>query len=390
MNEKSPAKIKICYVANMEAVWFLLLSHIRFLKGMGYEVTVVCSNGRFVQELISSGISIKIIDMPRKISPFTDLLSLIRLILYFCKERFYIVHTHNPKPSLLGQAAAFIARVPIRVYTIHGFYFGEESSPMKKRVFVAMERLTCWFSNFIFFINRTTLEIAEQKKICQGRRMMYVGNGINLRHFTPQKFSSAQIATKKEKIGIPRAAKVVGIVARLVKEKGYLELFDAWKAIKSKVPEALLLIIGPFDPIKRDSLDKQLLDFYIQEGSIIFLGERKDLDELYSVMDLFVLPSHREGLPYTLLEASAMEKPIIATNVGGCKEVVEHKKTGLLIPPKNSAELAHAILHMLSNPDQARIMGENARKKVEKEFDEQLVFQRIARAYHQVLSVKNP
>lgn len=388
--EKLSEAYKVCYVANMEAVRFFLLTQLKFLERQGYDVSVVCREGRFVKEMRDRGMSIKTINLTRKITPFQDLVTLVQLISYFRKEKFDIVHTHNPKPAFFGQIAATVAGVPIVINTIHGFHFNEYSSVLRRNFFFLLEKITAWFSDRIFSVSQENMKTAIRKHICNPSTIVYIGNGIDPEQFRLERFSRDSIAVKRRELGIESHAKVVGVIARLVKEKGYLDLFEAWKAVARKLPEALLLVIGPSDPEKIDAVDRAVVDSYGIEKNTIFLGERLDVDELYPVMDVFVLPSHREGLPYSLLEASAMEKPTIATDVGGCKEVIENNKTGILIPARNPDQLAKAILYMFEHPNQAAEMARNAREKVKREFDERLVLERIAKEYKDLLEKKLP
>ena len=150
------------------------------------------------------------------------------------------------------------------------------------------------------------------------------------------------------------------------------------KEVKKEEPVAA-------EPEKKDGFDPSIVKEYGIEDNVLFLGERTDVHELYSIMDVFVLPSYREGIGISLLEASAMKRPIVATDVRGCREAVDDGKTGILVPRKNSEKLAEAILWMLSHPAEAAAMGERGRQKVEREFDENIVFERIEREYERVM-----
>jgi glycosyltransferase involved in cell wall biosynthesis len=316
------------------------------------------------------------------------LIALILLISFFKKEKFDIVHTHTPKASFLSQLAAKIAGVPIIINTIHGFYFHENSSWLTKIFFILMEKITAKCSTLLFSINKEDIETAIKKKICVSDLIKYSGDGIDLNRFSLQRFSEEFILNKKKQLGINSAKKVVGIVARLVEEKGYLELFEAFKKVLEKFPETLLLIVGPLEPEKKDKIRPEIVEKYQIEKSVIFLGERTDVEEIYPLMDVFVLPSHREGLGLAILEASAMEKPVIATNIRGCREAIDDGETGILVPPKNPEKLAEAITYLLLNPEKANVMGKEGRKKVQREFDERLVFDRMKKEYQRLIKEK--
>lgn len=385
--EKS--KIKICYVASADiTIKFLLFSNIEFVKKKGYDIFAVCSRGKWSSDLQKHGINIKTIKIKRKISPFSDLVSIFQLFLYFKKEKFQIVHTFTPKPGLLGQLAAKFAGVPIVANTIFGFYFHERTPYLKRKFFIFIEKIAAKCSSVIFFRNKEDFKTAEIEKIGNGKKNKYSGDGIDIVRFNPARFSEDFIKEKKAKIGLRPDVPVLGIVARLVKEKGYIELFEAFNKVIEKFPEAVLLVIGSSDLGKKDPINPAVVKNYGIEKNVFFLGERTDIDEIYPLMDIFVLPSWREGFSHSIMEASAMARPIIATNIRGCRGAVEHGVTGLLVSPKKSQKLAEAIIYLLSNSGTAKRMGQAARKKAEKEFDERIVFDRIEEEYSRLIKEK--
>lgn len=386
---KKENKIKICHIASSDlTVKFLLLSQLKFLKSQGYDVYAVCSRGKWVKSIEKEGIKVKVIEIQRKISPFSDLVCLFKLIVFLRKERFSIVHTHTPKPSLLGQMAAKIAGVPIIVNTIHGFYFHDKTPYFQRKFFILIEKIAAMFSTMIFSQNRTDVNTAIHEKIAKIGKIKFLGNGIDLKRFDAKRFSKTFILKKKKSLLINPKQKVIGIVGRLVEEKGYVELFEAFSHLKESFPKTLLLIIGQKEHDKKDSLDLSLVKRYEIEKSVMFLGEREDIDEIYPLMDVFVLPSWREGFPRSILEASAFSKPVIATDIRGCKDAVENKKTGVLVLVKDPQSLYKAMSYFLLNPKIMKLMGKNGRKKAEKEFDEELVFDKIKTEYLRLIKEK--
>jgi glycosyltransferase involved in cell wall biosynthesis len=382
-------KIKVCQIASIDmTLRFMLLNQLKFLKDEGYEVQAVCSSGKWIKEIEENGIKVKTIEIKRKISPISDLIALFQLLSFLKKEKFDIVHTHTPKASFLGQLAAKISGVPIIINTIHGFYFQKNSPRLKRKFFIFIEKIAALCSNLIFSVNKEDIETAIEEKICNPNLIKYLGDGIDLSRFNPERFSQEFIRDKKKKLDINPQKKIIGIIARLVREKGFLELFEAFKEVLKKFPNTLLLVIGPKEPEKKDAISPEIVKNYRIEKNVIFLGERTDVDEIYPLMDIFVLPSHREGLGLSLLEASAMKKPVVATNIRGCREAVDNNKTGILVSPKDPEKLAEALIYLLSNPEMAKEMGDRGRIKVIKEFDERLVFDRIKKEYQKLIQEK--
>lgn len=364
---------------------FLLISELKFFKSQGYDVFVVCSPGKWLKD-IKQEVTVKEISINRKIfTPIFDLISLVRLFFYFKKEKFDIVLTFTPKPGLLGQLAAKMAGfatpnlsakagVPIIINTIFGYYFHENTPFLKRKFFILIEKISAQCSSFIFFRNQEDFQTAKKEHIIKEGLAEYIGDGINLEKFSPTRFSPDSVLQLKKILAIAEGAPVIGIVARLVREKGYIELFEAFKNALVQFPNALLLVVGPADLQKKDSINPD----NIKQKNIIFLGERTDVDQLYSVMDIFVLPSYREGFPHSVMEASAMALPVITTNVRGCRDAVDADVTGIIIPPKNAQALEKAIIYLLKNPTIAKSMGQAGRKKAEQKFDKNILLQKMA------------
>ncbi|MEK7080581.1 MAG: glycosyltransferase family 4 protein, partial [Patescibacteria group bacterium] len=359
----------------------------KFLAEQGYDISAICSPGKWLKDVEAAGIRVKTIKLKRKISPLSDLVAFFRLYFYFKKEKFDIVHTHTPKPEIYGQIAAKLAGVPIIINTLHGLDLPADVSFLGT-MFVFLEKIAGRCSDLVFSISNAVIKTAIEKKTCQPHLLKYLGRDIDTDKFDPKKFSKDFILNKKRELAIDLNKKVIGIVARLVAEKGYLDLFEAFKRVIAKFPNTVLLIVGQEEPEKKNAIKINIVKKYGIENNTIFLGERTNAEELYSLMDIFVLPSHREGLGAAILEASAMEKPAIATNTGGCPEAVSDGKTGILVPLKNVEKLSEAIAYLLSNPKIAKEMGALGREKILKEFNEELIFTRLKTEYQRLIKEK--
>ncbi len=358
------------------------MPQLKFLAGHGYQVYAVCSPGMLTEEIKKEGIRLHHIPIPRKLfTPVADILALVKLYWYFKKEKFDVVHTHAPKPGFLGQLAAKMAGVPVIINTIHGLYFTEHSSWLRRAAFIAIERVSAKCSTLIFSQNQEDMETIVKEGIATREKLRYLGNGINMRRFDPEKFSQRFIEEKKKTLGIPKGKVVIGTTGRLVWEKGYREIFLALQEVIKRYPNIFFVAVGPQDKEKRDGFGSDAITAYGLENYTLFLGERKDMEELYPCIDLFVFASHREGFPRSVLEAMAMERPIIATNIRGCREEITDRQHGLLVPPKNSSALAQAIISLLQDVPNARMLAKNARIRALAEFDEMTVFNRLLKGY---------
>jgi len=376
--------IKISQVTTIDmSLRFLLWNQLKMMIAEGFQVKAVCAKGPWVKDIEGLGIEVKTVPFKRSISPFRDLLALAQMISYFRGERPTIVHTHTPKAGLLGQLAARMARIPIVVNTVHGFYFHDNMPKMKRRFYILCERIAAQCSDLIFSQNREDMATAVREKICPSEKITYLGNGIDLDRFKPRR-SRGSLRNKRKELGIPPDSKVIGMVGRLTYEKGYQELFLAAKEVLLKNQEVFFVVVGPSDVVEEQEFHRLVENLGISER-VHFLGMRLDMPEIYGMMDMFVFPSHREGFPRTLIEASAMGLPVIATDIRGCREVVNDGETGLLIPLRDHRALVQAILHLLRHSDLAERMGKAGRRRAESEFDERLIVERQIKAYRQLL-----
>ena len=251
-----------------------------------------------------------------------------------------------------------------------------------------MEKIVAMCADLVLSVDQEDIKTAIDEGLCSTDKIKYLGGWVDLDRFNPLKFSNEFIENKKKEIGIPLNKKIIGIVARLVKEKGFLDLFKALSIIIKKNPNVLLVVVGPEELEKSDKINPKDVVNYGIENNVIFLGERTDVAEIFSVLDVFVLPSYREGIGISVLESSAMGKPVVATNIRGCREAVDNGKTGILVPVKSPQKLAEAINFFLENPQKAKEFGINGRKKIEQEYDEKLAFKIIHDEYQRLIKKK--
>jgi glycosyltransferase involved in cell wall biosynthesis len=284
--------------------------------------------------------------------------------------------------------AARLAGVPIVVNTLHGFYFHDRMPTMWRRFHIAMEKIAARCSDVILSQNSEDMHTAVAEGICSPDKIKYLGNGIDVTRFNRARLNEGVLARTRLELGLPVGTPVVGFVGRLVAEKGLLELLQAARIIRGRLPEVRFLFIGPLDLEKSDAFRPKLAHEYGVADVCTFTGMRQDLPELYAVMDVFVLPSHREGFPRSLMEASAMQVPCVATNIRGCREAVIPGQNGTLVPLHDVPVLADAIIDLLNNRDKACQLGGEGRRLALERFDEQLIFEKVKAEYQRLLIVK--
>jgi glycosyltransferase involved in cell wall biosynthesis len=241
-----------------------------------------------------------------------------------------------------------------------------------------LERASARLADLVLCQSAEDVRTARRKFIVADDRLRPLGNGVDLRRFAPERFRADDRAAIRRRLGVRDRERVIGFVGRMVREKGIPELLEA---IRER-PGWRLLLVGPDERgAKRDAIDPAV---FAGTRNATWLGLRSDLPPLFAVMDVVTLPSHREGLPRTLVEASAMARPVVATRVRGCREAVEDGVTGLLVPTRAPRELRDAIAALLDDPGRAARFGAAARRLAEQRFDERAVFERIERAYREI------
>ena len=378
-------QVKVAQITTIDmGLHLLLLNQLCSIRRAGYRVVGISSPGPARPVIEAAGIRHIPVPMTRSFTPSADLVSLLRLYRVMRRERFDIVHTHNPKPGLLGQLAARMAGVPIVLNTLHGFYFHDHMHPLWRRFYIGMERIAAHCSDVILSQNREDMQTAIEEGICRPEKIKYLGNGIDLNRFDLDQTPRVAVQQKHAEVGLPQGAQVVGFVGRLAaRRKGFLEFLAAGRRVVQRLPAVRFLVVGDADYGKPDAVRPEAARSYGIEDHCLFLGRQpnEELPALYALMDVLVLPSLFEGIPRVVMEASAMGVPAVATDVKGNREAIEHGCNGLLVPLGDIQSLSNAIIQLLTEPDKAQRMGEWGRRIARERFDEGLVFEKVKQEY---------
>jgi glycosyltransferase involved in cell wall biosynthesis len=361
----------------------LLGPQLEAFAAAGMEVFGASATGPFVEPLERRGIThLPLRHATRSVSPGHDLLALVELERLFCRLRPDIVHTHNPKPGLYGRLAARAAGVPGIVNTVHGLYAAPEDPWPRKAAVYALERVASACSQVELVQNPEDMVTLRRLGVPAGK-LELLGNGVDLGRFRPRR-SAAEVEKARLSLGVDGAGIVVGTVGRLVWQKGFRELFAAARHLRTIRPEVVFVIVGPEDDAKGDALDADDIAAATSIGNIVFAGHRDDVEDLYAGFDLFVLPSYREGFPRSAMEAAASGVPVIATDIRGCRQAVEHGITGLLVPLGDVNALVVAVADLAVAPSIRLAMSSEARRKAEADFDDQAVIDKTLDAYRRL------
>lgn len=319
----------------------------------------------------------------RKINVIKDLKAFFDIWRIIKKYNPLIVHTHSSKAGLMGRLAAKLAGTPIIVHTPHGHVFFGYFGPLKTKLFIILEKLASRITDKIVVLTNREKKDHLLFKIAKEDKFSVIYSGIKLNIL--KESSSEEKQNLKKELGIPENSLIVGTAGRLVPVKGPEFLVKASKYIISKYPDTYFMFTGD-GPLEQD-LKREALEMGISDN-IIFLGWRDDLAKIISIYDIFVLPSLNEGMGRVLVEAMALGKSIVASNVGGIPDLVIHGKNGFLVPLKNPKELAKYIQVLLEDKDKREKMG-LAGKEMSLNFSAENMVEKIAELYEELLIQKN-
>ena len=365
--------MKIIFVSNIS--WGLFTSRkgiMAELKRRGHEVSFCTTPDEYTGKLEAEGFKFIPISVDRKgTNLFKDLLLTLRLFAIYRRERPSLVFHNSIKPNIYGSIAARLAGVRCaNTMSGLGYMF------IRKNAFFSLVKflytIACAFSEKTFFQNKDDLILFLDKKIIRPEKAVLVrGSGVNADFFTPEYCKGRKR---------PENNFVFTFTGRILWDKGVGEFIEAAKIIKTKYPFSKFGIIGMIDNGNPAAVPRSEIDLWQKNHIAEYLGEFSDVRPFICASDCVVLPSYREGTPKSLLEASAMEKPIITTDVPGCREVIEDGVTGFIVPIRNVTKLAEAMRKILELSSEERVaMGKAGREKVVVEFSESKVIESYLR-----------
>jgi glycosyltransferase involved in cell wall biosynthesis len=366
-----------------------------FMKKQGFEVCCVSSDGDEIEALQQKfSIDAYKVDMTRMISPFRDALSFFKLVNVFWRVKPDIVHASTPKASFLGMLAAKILAVPARVYGCYGLRLETERG-LKRFILWAAEWVSFRCAHVAVPNSASLRKRIESLRLCGAQKMVTLGKGSS--HgvkaetiFNPSLFDPNVRARIRKQYLIGEEAVIIGYFGRLVRDKGIIELAHAWRMLREENPELILMLIGDAEP--QEPLPDEVLRNFAADDSVVMLGwvNPDQVAEYMSAMDVIVLPTYREGFPNVLLEAAAMELPVVATRVTGCVDAVIDGVTGTLVEPRDAEGLAKALLAYACDPQLRKQHGKAAREMVLRDFLPENILEDALRLYRQLLEKRRP
>lgn len=343
------------------------------LKKKKYNVSVWClrEGGFFADKLIKEGIDVKILQISTSRNP----LSIYKLYKLLKSHRFDIIHTHAYSAGTIGRISAFLAGIPVIISHNHSVY------DYYNKYYHFVEWFLSHITDRIICISNIVNRFANETQRINAKKLITIYNGID----SVCSSAGKKVSSLRKELGIPINHSVICTIAHMEEHKGLAYLLESASLLLESRSDICFLLVG------EGTLKEELKELSVSlkiDKNVIFTGERSDIPEILSLIDIFVLPSIREGLPLTILEAMDCGKPIIATNVGGISEVVTDGVNGKLVPPKDPEALYSAMNGLLDDREMLEKMGNNGKRVCNESFNSKAMVGKIEELYDFLINKK--
>jgi glycosyltransferase involved in cell wall biosynthesis len=369
LDKNNKGKINVVHLVEELAIGGLervLTTIVLNLNKEKYNVSVWClrEGGFFADRLVKEGIEVKILYLSSSRNP----VSIYKLYKLFKIHKFDIIHTHAYSAGTIGRVSAFLAGIPVIISHNHNVY------DYYNKYYHLAERLLSHITDGIICVSEEVKKFTNETQGINPERLLTIYNGID--NVCP--VTEKDTADLRKELGVPMNYSVIGTIAQFSEKKGLAYLIKSAFILLEHRKNVNFLLVGD-GAIKEDL--KNLCSHLKIERNIIFAGERSDIPEILSLIDIFVLPSIREGLPLAILEAMNCGKPIIATNVGGISEIVRNGINGIVVPPKDPEALYSAMVDLLDDKEKQKTMGFNGKRICKERFSSKTMVGRIEELY---------
>lgn len=373
--------MNILHVVNIYFVLpYFIGDQFKYFKEKGYNMNVVCSRSEYLASYAKEQ-GFDYIESPvnRSISLKDDFVTIWKICRFIKKKKIDIVVGHTPKGGLLAMISAWIMRVPNRIYFRHGLVY-ETSQGLKRFILMSVDRLTSLCATKIVCVSPSLLKKSIEDKLAPAKKQVILGHGTcggidTINKFNPEKVDLQKVSDLRKRLGINIQDYIIGYSGRLVRDKGIVDLINAFDLLDNS-ENCKLLFVGMFED--RDALPETVRTRIENDPRIIYTGfVNGGMEYYYALMDVYILPSYREGFGMGLLEAQAMERPVLTTKVTGCCDAIVEGETGLFVShdPQDIANKINSIRfrHLID--------GRNGRKWVMKYFDNRIIWNEIEKLY---------
>lgn len=377
--------MKILHVVNISFVIpYFLGNQLKWFEKKGYKEFIVCSPSEELKRFSNQyGFEYREVEVLRKISIWKDLKSVYAIIRYIRQTKVDVVTGHTPKGGLLAMIAAYITRVPIRIYFRHGLVY-ETSTGLKRTLLIYIDRLVSCLATKIVCVSPSVAIQSLKDGLNSPRKQIVLAhgtcNGIDVNRFNKDNIDHKKIDQLKTQLEILEGDFVIGFTGRLVRDKGIVELVRAFKDFRLEYNNAKLLLVGMYET--RDALPKDVVSAIEKDNSIIHVGyvENTEIEYYYALMDVFIFPSYREGFGTSTIEASSMSIPVAVPKITGCIDSIIENETGLFITHDRN-NIKSVIEKLYRDELLRKELGKNGRKFVIENFRQELVWEEIEKLY---------
>lgn len=377
--------IRLIHVTTVPVILHFFRGQISFMKEHGFIVQAISSpdeEGLLAAFGCDEGIEVHAVPIARQMAPVSDIVSLVRLWQLLRKLRPDIVHSHSPKAALLGTLAARIAGVPTVVVSIFGLRQMTKTG-LSLRLLNTMTKLECRLADKVWCDSPSVRSYVIEQNLCHPDKVVVLGSGSvngvdSMKTFSPE-YQTGHRERIRELMHIPSQHLVIGFVGRITADKGMHELAQAWRQLSVERTDVHLLLVGPFEP--QDPLRAEDLALFHEHSRVHLTGMQKEVAPFFAAMDIFVMPSYREGFGVTNIEAASMSLPVVATSIPGCVDSVEDGVTGTLVPVRDSLSLLSALRQYCADGALRREHGEAGRRRVIAEFSPEKIWQQLYSLY---------
>lgn len=377
-------KIKIARVVTVPFVFTHILDLLDSLsRDPRFELHIVCSDGPYLSELKKKFPTaiFHTVTIARDINLVSDLKSLFNLAKLYRKERFDIVHSHSPKAGLVSAMAGFLAGTKIRLHTFTGQVWVNLEGP-KKWLLKGLDKLIASLNTHNFSDSFGQLDFLIANGIGSKKTLSVIHKGsyggINIERFNPKNLKD-RLNQLRQELFPGFDGKILLYLGRLNEDKGIKELSEAFLDLKQKFPIKLLLV-GPLESLNKPQF-LEIIEGLKKDKDVVMVDFTNEPELYMGAADIFCFPSYREGFGTVALEAAAMERPIVASNIYGLSEAVIDQETGLLFEVKNTQDMIAKVSSLLSDEAYAKKLGTNGRQRVEEFFSDKILTQKMIEAY---------
>ncbi len=370
------------------ALRYLLPGQIQFMQQNGFDVLMISADGPELNEVIANeGCRHTVVPMTRKITPLQDLKCLIQLIRIFKKEKPDIVHSHTPKAGLLGMLAAKFCGIKIRIHTVAGMPLMVEKG-FKLQLLSFIEKLTYWAAGEVWPNSNSLYRYIETHGFASVKKLRIISkgstNGINISRFNQNVLEEKTIQQVKSSIQYESTFTYLLCIGRLVADKGIVELVHVFTVIQKQQPQLKLILVGDFES-SLDPLPGATLQAIQEHPGIIHIKWTQQVEYFMHIANLFVFPSHREGFPNVLLQAGAMQLPIVCSRIPGNIDIVTHQQTGLIFEKANEVMMQEQIEYAVAHRQQMAEMAAQLQLIVAADYRRENIWQNILATYNSLL-----